>query len=110
MRQAHAVNLGGVLHRLARGHRGRAADAVFGVHHIVDVVVQGGWVHVGAALEVAEGEEDIVIALAGEPAHLVGGHYQVGYHQRVVVYVICTDVQQPGNLVQGGLEVLYGLA
>ena len=46
VRQAHPLNLGGVLHGLAERHGRRAAYAALRIHHIVNVIVQGGRVHV----------------------------------------------------------------
>ena len=104
MRQAHPLYFGGVFHCLAEGYRGRAADAVLRIHHIVNVVVQGGRIHVCEPLKVCYGEEHIVITIPCEPAHFILGYYQIGYDKGVVVYVACTYVKQPGNLVQGGEE------
>ena len=52
VRQAHPLNLGCVLHGLAERHGRRAAYAALRIHHIVDVIVQGGRVHVSQSLKV----------------------------------------------------------
>ena len=42
--------------------------------------------------------------LADEPEDIVQGHQQVGDDQRIVRDVFAADIQQPGDLVQGGEE------